>query len=157
MQNQPLEHTQVLFVATDAEELGNLGGEDFIKQNQTRLDKNSTYFLIVDSIGCKKDNRMVAGSIIPNKKYSPALEKIGDEILASAIPKYPLHKFHFPPFLAIQSDHNPVLDNHYEFLLFGGVSLDYHTPRDNLDAIDRTKFFQICDFLECLVRKNDIQ
>jgi len=151
LSTSPLKHTQLTFVATDAEELGNLGGEAFIEQHGPQLDKRTTFFVILDSIGCKQANRIVTGSKLPKRHFSPFLERIMKEMLNQTTLNNtlsPLKLFQFPPFLAIESDHNPVLDAKYEFILIGGVSLDYHSSRDNFQAIDQDKFFKICEFLE---------
>ena len=159
----PLQNTQLILVATDAEELGNLGGKAFIDQFSGDYPEDSTYYLVVDTIGCPKINRIVTGSKSPSHQFSPYLTELARQELhhqnqqRSNSEAHPLKLYQFPPLVGIQSDHTPLLNNQKPFLLIGGVSPVLHSSKDNLDAIDRTKFFDITQFIEAFLRRFDSQ
>ena len=172
-----LQNTQIVLVATDAEEMGNLGCKAFMDKYSINYPEESTYYLVIDTIGCPKINRIVTGIKLPNYQFSPFLAELAQQELDhiknynsnldsdsdlnldpdSNFSEYPLKIYQFPPLLGIQSDHTPILVQKKPFLLIGGVSSVLHSPRDNLDAIDRTKFFTITQFIEDLIRRFDEQ
>jgi hypothetical protein len=153
LSKSPLNTTRVVLVATDAEELGNLGGIAYMKQFAPDLPKDNSYFLIVDTIGIKNQDRIVSGSRFPKRNYSPFLETVVRNILKNS--RYSAQLYRFPPFLAVMSDHNPVMDAHYQFLLFGGISLNLHSKKDNIAAIDHEEYFQVVEILDRLIDNID--
>ena len=80
LSNNPLSKTEVILVATDAEELGNRGGHAFVEGHISDLPKASTDYIVVDTIGTPM-NRVAVGSKFPHKHFSPRLEKIAEEVL----------------------------------------------------------------------------
>ena len=156
----PLQNVNLIFIATDAEELGNLGGSAFFKQNREYCGKDN-YFLVIDTIGVQSTNRIVTGSILPHKDFSQELEHLAKGILQNKETpsniRDVLKIFRFPPLFAVSSDHNTVLHENLPFLLLGGVDSVLHTPKDDLSRLDREKFFNILTFLELFVREFDAQ
>ncbi len=149
-----LKNTRVIFVATGAEELGDIGAYEFIKDYQSQLPLNSTKFVILDSIGTKTANTITYGIGIPIKHFSPYLEviarstnkKMGEKLDYQAI----------PPLLQVATDHVPIYHKGYPFLLFSSNSFTiFHTKKDNWNALDKRSFQSFLVFSSEFLKKID--
>jgi Zn-dependent M28 family amino/carboxypeptidase len=127
---KPLNNLHLTLVATDAEELGNMGAHAFLRAFKDKYPKKTTKFLIIDSIGCKDNNTIVYGVGIPIKHYSLSLEKlIREELDISGVP---LIMQALPPFIEISSDHVPVHKAGYDLIWFTSISINFHTKNDTI-------------------------
>ncbi len=171
IEKKPLTNTKVIFLATGAEEFGDIGSFNYIKQYKKDLPKETTKFIIIDSVGTTSANMITYGFGYPVRRFSPELEEISKEINLSM--GEPLKYATFPPLLQVATDHVPIqmagaagIDLYgvpihkegYECLIFHCEDFTlFHGKKDNWDNFNKTKFVEICQFCEKMLRKIDLQ
>lgn len=151
--SKPLETWRVLLLASDAEELGNRGAEAFAREFTTRYPPESTYFLIVDTIGVGYHNQdmIVVGSQRPKKQFSLYLEQIAHKILQDNS-TFPLRIIRFPPYIGIQTDHTPLIEAGYPCQIIGSVSVVLHSSRDHIKNVKRAEYLHVLEYLDTFIR-----
>ncbi|MGV9198605.1 MAG: M20/M25/M40 family metallo-hydrolase [Promethearchaeia archaeon] len=130
----PLSRTNLTFVFTGAEEAGDFGAYNFIKEYASQLDVQETYFIITDTVAVnEKENLYFYGQGFPKRIFSPYLKKKTEKVL-SASEKYQgkLSSVYIPPLIAYSTDHVPLKSYNYEFIIFGSNGR-IHSKEDNLD------------------------
>ncbi|NVM53648.1 MAG: M28 family peptidase [Candidatus Helarchaeota archaeon] len=133
----PPENTDVYFLSTSAEEIGLFGALAFIKQHETELNKDFTYFLNYDVIGGK-------GKIILHTKYGLPPKSTSKEInnLLFKIAKeknLDVGTQYMPT--GAMADHFPILKRGFKttWIQTGDrkVTTKIHSPKDNMDLITK--------------------
>lgn len=150
---QPIKNTRIIIVATGAEEWGDYGAFYFVKENPCKLSKENTRFIIVDSIGTADKGKVIYGIGLPIKHWSNFLEEHARTLIKET--GAPLEMQAIPPLLQISSDHVPVENKGYEFIWFATNTFIIHSPKDNIAALHKENFQQVCEFIEQYVRRID--
>lgn len=151
--DNPLHNTNLYLVATGAEELGDWGAYNFVNKYKNELPVKETYFLIVDSIGYKK-NFYVYGQGLPIRHFSPTIEPLIRSIVKESNNKYEIYPQYVPPFIHFGTDHIPIKPHGYEFIIFGSPA-PIHSPKDNISNFDVNMFQKFNDFCKELLTKLD--
>jgi hypothetical protein len=150
---EPLQRTRLLLVATGAEELGDYGAEAFVAAYRSELDVTTTQFLVVDSLGLPEGNTVFYGIGAPVRHWSPELEAATRAELAATL--IPVKMMAIPPLLQVSTDHVPVEQAGYPFLLYASTAFFYHSLRDSVDALHPDNFFHLCALIERVIRRLD--
>ncbi|MFO8019091.1 MAG: M20/M25/M40 family metallo-hydrolase [Promethearchaeia archaeon] len=148
----PLSHTNLTFVFTGAEEAGDLGAYNFIKEFHSQFDVKHTYFIIVDTVALnEKENLYFYGQGYPKQIFSPHLKKKTEMILTQN-EKYQktLNEVYIPPLIAYSTDHTPLKFYGYEFIIFGSNGR-IHSEEDNPDHLHPNMMKNFNEFSQDLV------
>jgi len=130
----PLQYINLIIVLTGAEEMGDQGAYDYIKRNSDNLNKDKSYFLIVDSVGANKDeNLYFYAQGFPKKRFSPIIERNIKHLLSSKKEEdYKINPMYIPPLIHFSTDHAPLKPYGYEFMIFGSNG-SIHSENDNIN------------------------
>jgi hypothetical protein len=133
----PPENTDVVFLATSAEEIGLLGSIAFIKTHEQEFSKDSTYFLNYDVIGGEGQIILHTRYGIPPKK---TCDEINDILLDIAKEKNLKVGTQYLP-VGASADHLPILKRGFKttWIQTGDrkVTTKIHTTKDNMDLITK--------------------
>jgi len=129
----PLENTNLIFVLTGAEEMGDYGSDAFIKKHYSELNRNNSFFFIPDTVGSNKETNLYAyAQGIPKKEYSPIIKNAIEQLLDSSKKDYKIKPFYIPPLIHFSTDHAPLKPFGYQFMIFLS-NAPIHSKRDNID------------------------
>jgi len=130
----PLEKTNLIFVLTGAEEMGDYGAHDYIKKYYNELNQNKSYFFIVDSVGANKiKNLYFYAQGLPKKQFSPVIEENIKQLLSLKNKEiYKIESMYIPPLIHFSTDHAPLKQYGYEFMIFSSNG-SIHSEKDNIN------------------------
>lgn len=127
-----LSHTNLIFVLTGAEEMGDYGADAFIKRYSSTLNKNNTYFFIVDSVAANKSTNLYAHSQgFPKKEFSPIIKRNIEQLIQTSKKTYKIKTMYIPPLIHFSTDHAPIKPFGYEFMIFLSNG-PIHSEKDNI-------------------------
>lgn len=128
-----LENTEVIVVFTGAEEVGEIGAYNFMKENSKRLSEKNTYFIVIDSVGGNsKASTCFNGQGLPKRSSSPLIEQSSREVL-KANKDLKLDFFYIPPLIPNTTDHTPLkYFGNYEYMVYSSNNR-WHSEDDDLD------------------------
>ena len=128
-----LSHTNLIFVLTGAEEMGDYGADDFIKKYSSTLNKKNAYFFIVDSVAANKSTNLYAHSQgFPKKEFSPIIKRNIEQLIQTSKRTYKIKPMYIPPLIHFSTDHAPIKPFGYEFMIFLSNG-HIHSEKDNID------------------------
>ncbi len=129
----PLENTNLIFVLTGAEEMGDFGADAFIKRHHTELDINNSFFFIPDTVGANKETNLYAyAQGLPKKEYSPVIKDNIEELLRTGKGSYKIKPLYIPPLIHFSTDHAPLKPFGYQFIIFLS-NAPIHSVKDNIN------------------------
>lgn len=135
-----LENTRLVFLSSDAEEVGQRGAKSYIKRHSTEIGNTQTFVLNIDSIYnyddltlLKRDrNGLVGLSKLQNQKCIEIAKQLGIEIKLKSI-----------PFGGGGTDGSWFANQKTQVISIIGMPMDfknkiayYHTPFDTIDKIE---------------------
>ncbi len=128
-----LENTNLIFVLTGAEEVGDYGADSFIKKHYTEFNISNTFFFIPDTVGANKETNLYAyAQGLPKKQYSPVIKKNIEELLSAGQESYKIKPLYIPPLIHFSTDHAPLKPFGYEFMIFLS-NAPIHSEKDNIN------------------------
>ena len=155
MQDHPLEHLRLSFAAFGAEEFGLLGSNNYFFAHRDALTANRTHMISVDMPGGKGKCGYVEKYGMPPKRTDAYLNMMLMEAAKQA--GVSCEKIELPPFHG--SDHEPFDQRGVPATFLGAVSKEsmktFHTPKDDLDSIDRDNLSSACRALHRLILNMD--
>ncbi|TFG23058.1 MAG: M28 family peptidase [Promethearchaeota archaeon] len=129
----PLNNTNLVFVLTGAEEMGDYGADAFIKKHNNELNRHNTYFFVPDTVGAnQKTNLYAFAQGLPKKEFSPIITKHIEDLLNSSNINYKIKPLYIPPLIHFSTDHAPLKPFGYQFIIFLS-NAPIHSKRDNID------------------------
>ncbi|MGI6113268.1 MAG: M28 family peptidase [Mahellales bacterium] len=133
-----------VFLFTGCEEVGSKGMKAFIKEYNERLNRDNTYFLILDNIGSGRITYLEGEGMLIYRRYDQQLKKLAKDMKE----KYP-DRVQVQKNLLLPTDSLPLLNLGYSTITFLGKDekgniANYHWHADTLDKID-SKFFNFCE------------
>ena len=130
--NNPLENTNLIFVLTGAEEMGDYGADSYIKKYSDKLNKKSSYFFIVDSIAANKLTNLYAYSQgLPKKEFSLIIKRNIEHLIRTSKKVYKIKPMYIPPLIHFSTDHAPIKPFGYDYMIFLSNG-HIHSEKDNL-------------------------
>ena len=127
-----LGHTNLIFVLTGAEEMGDYGADAFIKKYSNTLNKKNTYFFIIDSVAANKSTNLYAHSQgFPKKEFSPIIKRNIEQLIQTGKKTYKIKPMYIPPLIPFSTDHAPIKPFGYEFMIFLSNG-HIHSEKDNI-------------------------
>lgn len=149
----PIDNTDLLFLATSSEEL-NLGGAiDFIQKHKDEFDKNSTFFINLDLIGGQELIRLITSYGIPRKVSSKKINKLFLE--SSEELKIKVKDIYAPT--GAWSDYMPIVHEGFQACWLGsqpGLKA-VHTKKDTMKLISKEGLKNILLLCVDVVKKLD--
>jgi len=131
--NNPLENTNLIFVLTGAEEMGDYGADAYIKKYSDKLNKKNTYFFIVDTIAANKLTNLYAHSQgVPKKEFSPIIKRNIEHLIQTSKNVYKIKPIYIPPLIHFSTDHAPLKPFGYDYMIFLSSGL-IHSEKDNIN------------------------
>ena len=131
--NNPLENTNLIFVLTGAEEMGDYGADAFIKKYSDKLNIKSSYFFIVDTIAANKRTNLYAHSQgVPKKEFSPLIKKNIEHLIQTSKKSYKIKPMFIPPLIHFSTDHAPLKKFGYNYMIFLSNG-HIHSEKDNIN------------------------
>lgn len=128
-----LGHTNLIFVLTGAEEMGDYGADAFIKKYSNTLNKENTYFFIVDSVGANKSTNLYAHSQgFPKKEFSPIIKRNIEHLIQTGKKTYKIKPMYIPPLIHFSTDHAPLKKFGYNYMIFLSNG-HIHSEKDNIN------------------------
>ena len=155
LKENPLSNTNIIIVFTGAEEVGDLGAFNFMKEYSKELDEKNTFFLVIDSPGGnEKTNTCFWGQGLPKRSYSEYLYNNTKEVLKNN-KELKMDFFYIPPLIPFMTDHTPLrYFGYYEFLIFSSNNR-WHSEADNIDNYSPEMLENFFEFLKELVVQMD--
>ena len=156
LKENSLKNTNLTIVFTGAEEIGEIGAYNFIKEYSTDLNEDNTYFLIIDSPGGSSEvNTCIYGQGLPKKSFSEFIESHTRKVIKS----HKMLKMDFlyvPPLIPFTTDHTPLkFFGDYEFLIFTSNNR-WHSEKDNLENYSPNMLENFFQFLRELIYEIDL-
>ncbi|MHA1131389.1 MAG: M28 family peptidase [Candidatus Helarchaeota archaeon] len=132
--SNPLKHVKLTFLITAAEELGLYGAADFINRHKDELNKEHTYFINLDGIGCGK-TLILTSYGIPLKKTSQFLNDLIFEIVEEQGIQDDFGTIFLP--IGAATDHVPIQKAGFEVtvLVSKGLTMGVHTSKDTIKHV----------------------
>ena len=131
--NNPLENTNLIFVLTGAEEMGDYGADAYIKKYSDKLNKKSSYFFIIDTIAANELTNLYAHSQgFPKKEFSPIIKKNIEHLIQSKKSVYKIKPMYIPPLIHFSTDHVPLKPFGYNYMIFLSNG-HIHSEKDNIN------------------------
>jgi acetylornithine deacetylase/succinyl-diaminopimelate desuccinylase-like protein len=155
LQDHPLEHLRISFIAFGAEEFGLLGSNNYFFAHRGALEASGARVISVDMPGGKGKLGYVEKYGLPPKKTDPRL----NEMLAQAAQQVGVEceAIELPPFHG--SDHEPFDQRGIPTTFLGAVSKEsmktFHTRHDDLESIDYDNLSAACRLLHRTVLNMD--
>lgn len=124
-----------IFLLTGCEEVGSKGMKAFLREYKDKLNKDNTYFIVIDNIGSGKITYLEGEGMIVFKEYNKQLKYIANELKD----KYDIQKFKN---LLLPTDSLPVLNQGFNTISFLGKDKygnmeNYHWHTDTIDKIEK--------------------
>lgn len=136
--NKPLKHTEVHFVFTDAEEMGLFGANEWVKSYKSELDRNTTFFIVMDTVGQEPIFNLKSYGI-PPKKISKRFYQIIKKAQAEGkLAK--LRNFYLP--IGAATDHLPVKKHGYDSFVLTSLCRRVHTEKDSIEYIEESSLIK---------------
>jgi hypothetical protein len=152
--NYDLKNTDLVFVLTGAEEMGDYGADAYMKKQHEKFNKSNSYFLIPDTIGANSETNLYAyAQGIPKKEFSPIIKK-KIKLLLEENDKYKIKPLYIPPLIHFSTDHAPLKPFGYHFMIFlsnGRI----HSEDDNMNNFYPEMLENFNEFLRDLIRHMD--
>jgi hypothetical protein len=128
-----LENTNLFFILTGAEEMGDYGADAFIKKHNSEFSKSNTFFFIPDTVGANKETNLYAyAQGVPKKMFSPKIQANIEELVINGQGSYKIQPFYIPPLIHFSTDHAPIKPFGYEFMIFLS-NASIHSEKDNIN------------------------
>ncbi|MHA1804378.1 MAG: M28 family peptidase [Promethearchaeota archaeon] len=133
--NNPLNATRLIFLLTGSEELNLGGAKSFILSHEHEFDRDSTYFINLDSIGGNGAMKILTAYGIPRKFLSKELEAFFAESCKKL--KINLKKLYLPT--GAWADHAPFAKRGFKATTVSsdGGEREIHTVKDDMSIIDK--------------------
>jgi len=129
----PLENTNLIFVLTGAEEMGDYGADAYVKKHSSKLNKRNSYFFIVDTIAANKFTNLYAHSQgFPKKEFSPIIKKNIEHLIQTSKKTYKIKPMYIPPLIHFSTDHAPLKKFGYNYMIFLSNG-HIHSEKDNIN------------------------
>ena len=129
----PLENTNLIFVLTGAEEMGDYGADAYVKKYSSKLNKKNSYFFIVDTIAANKLTNLYAHSQgVPKKEFSPIIKKNIEHLIQTNKNGYKIKPMYIPPLIHFSTDHAPLKPFGYNYMIFLSNG-HIHSEKDNIN------------------------
>ncbi|WP_427339623.1 M28 family peptidase [Caloranaerobacter sp. DY30410] len=124
-----------IFLLTGCEEVGSKGMKAFLREYKDKLDKDNTYFVVIDNIGSGKITYLEGEGMIVFKEYNKQLKHIANKLKDL----YDIQKFKN---LLLPTDSLPVLNQGFNTISFLGKDKcgnmeNYHWHTDTIDKIEK--------------------
>ncbi|MHA1689372.1 MAG: M28 family metallopeptidase [Promethearchaeota archaeon] len=133
--NNPLKDTRLIFLLTGSEELNLGGAKSFILSHEHEFDRETSYFINLDTVGGNGAVKNLTAYGIPRKFLSKELETL----FVEACKKFniSLKKLYLPT--GAWADHAPFTQLGFKATTVGseGGEREIHTVKDNLSLIDK--------------------
>ncbi|MHA1756957.1 MAG: M28 family peptidase [Promethearchaeota archaeon] len=130
-QKNPLKNTELVFLLTDAEEMGLYGAQAFIDEKNKDFHPKNTFFIVYDTIGDKPLLNLKSFGI-PPKIVSKRFQKI--VALAKEKNMLPKLKSMYLP-IGAATDHVIFKRYGYDVLIIASLCKKVHTKNDTIDYI----------------------
>ncbi len=129
----PLKNTNLFFVLTGAEEMGDYGADSYIKKHNSEFNKSNTFFFIPDTVGANEETNLYAyAQGFPKKMFSPKIKVNIEELVKTSQGSYKIKPFYIPPLIHFSTDHAPLKPFGYEFMIFLS-NAPIHSEKDNIN------------------------
>ena len=153
----PLERTELIFLFSGSEEVGLLGSAAFLAAHGEKLDRESTTFLCIDTLGNKDPVvlREESSLFFTHHRYPADLLKICRDLAQSS-----LHKGVRQISLPVPTDATAFLERRYRGVTLISTDPDdfarnYHLPTDTPENVDIGTVVRCTSFARDLVRRMD--
>jgi hypothetical protein len=146
-----LENTNLLFVLTGAEEMGDYGADSYIKKHYSEFNVSNTFFFVTDTVGANKETNLYAyAQGLPKKVYSPVIKSNIEKLLRANKSSYKIKPLYIPPLIHFSTDHAPLKQFGYEFMIFLS-NARIHSEKDNINNYHPKMLDDFNSFLKDLI------